>query len=73
MTGASGYVGGQFLYDLCSKYPEYQVVALVRTEEKRAKVVNIHPAITLLIGDLDTSDIIVEESSKADVVLRKRN
>jgi uncharacterized protein YbjT (DUF2867 family) len=71
MTGASGYIGGQFLHNLSLKHPDYQVTALVRTEEQKEKISNLQPATTFLIGDLDSSEVIIEESKKADVVLRK--
>lgn len=71
MTGASGYIGGQFLHNLSLKYPDYQVTALVRTPEQKAAISKLQPATTFVIGDLDSSEIITEESSKADVVLRK--
>jgi uncharacterized protein YbjT (DUF2867 family) len=71
MTGASGYIGGQFLHTLGLKHPDYQVIALVRTEEQKEKISKLQPATTFVIGDLDSSDIITGESKKADVVLRK--
>ena len=69
MTGASGYIGGQVLHNLSLKHSDYQIVALVRTQEKADAVKKLQPATTFVIGDLDSSDIITEESSNADVVL----
>ena len=71
MTGASGYIGGQLLHIFTVKHPDYKVTALVRSDEQREKIAKIYPSVGFVIGDLDSSDLIIEESKKADVVLRK--
>lgn len=69
LTGISGYIGGQLLHNMIDKHPEYQITGLVRTEEKKKEILALHPSVNILIGDLESLDLIEEESSKADVVL----
>jgi uncharacterized protein YbjT (DUF2867 family) len=69
--GISGYVGGQLAKTISDKHPEYQLVALVRTSEQADAVQKQFPHIAIVQGDLDSSEILVEEASKADVVIRK--
>lgn len=71
VTGATGYIGGHATGVLIASHPEYEVVALVRTEEQGAALRAHWPQITTVIGTLDDDKIIKDESAKADVVLRK--
>lgn len=43
---------------------------MIRTEEKAGKVRAAYPDVRVVIGGLDDSAIIEEESAKADIVLR---
>jgi N-acetyl-gamma-glutamylphosphate reductase len=70
MTGASGYVGSQLLHDMVAKHPDWHVTGLVRTEEQAKKINSKHPSVHMVIGDLDSSDIIIEQSKQANVVIR---
>lgn len=44
---------------------------LIRTEEKAKLVKEKYPHVNVVIGDLDRSDLIKEQASKADIVLRR--
>ncbi|KAJ5673782.1 hypothetical protein N7462_009221 [Penicillium macrosclerotiorum] len=69
ITGASGYIGGDLLHALTSTHPEYQLTALVRGSEKVAAVTNAYPGVRVLEGDLDSTSLIEEEASQADVIV----
>ena len=71
ITGATGYIGGDALYAIANTHPEYELTALVRNSDKGAQVVKDYAKIKLVYGDLDSVDLITEESTKADVVCRK--
>ena len=49
---------------------QYDVAALVRDSDKGAQIASQYPAIRLVYGDLDSSDVLEEEAKKADIVLR---
>ena len=68
--GVTGYVGGDTLYAFTQAHPEWEITALVRSTEKGAAVAKGYPAIKLVYGDLDNSDLLADESSKADIVLQ---
>lgn len=70
-TGATGYIGGDTLYALHNKHPEWTYTALVRTKEKGSKVQDAYPNVHLVYGDLDDYDVIKEQATKADIVIRK--
>jgi len=46
-------------------------VALVRTQEKADLVKKAFPHVRIVLGDLDNADLLKEEASKADIVLRE--
>ncbi|KAI4741610.1 NAD(P)-binding protein [Aureobasidium sp. EXF-12298] len=68
VTGATGYVGGDALYAIVKAHPEYEITALVRNSDKGAQVAVDYPKVKLVYGDLDSTDLLEEESKKADVV-----
>jgi uncharacterized protein YbjT (DUF2867 family) len=70
-TGATGYVGGDALYAIVKAHPEYEITALVRNSDKGAQVAVDYPKVKLVYGDLDSTDLLEEESKKADVVCSK--
>jgi uncharacterized protein YbjT (DUF2867 family) len=70
VTGVSGYIGGHVVDRLLRRHPEYNLVLLVRDTEQEAKVLARWPTLQIVIGNLDSTDILIEEGSKADVVLR---
>lgn len=67
-TGASGYVGGDALYVIYNKHPEWQYTALVRTEEKAKQLTAKFPNISIVYGSLDSADLLEEEAKKADII-----
>ncbi|TIA77927.1 NAD(P)-binding protein [Aureobasidium pullulans] len=69
ITGATGYIGGDTLYELYNKHPEYSYTALVRTPEKGKSVTDKFPKVKTVQGDNDSSDLLKEEASKADIVI----
>lgn len=68
-TGVSGYIGGSALDVIITKHPEYEVTALIRDPNKGIALTAKYPGVKIVAGDLDSGDIIEEESSKADIVL----
>lgn len=69
ITGITGYIAGDAFYALHKAHPDYEYSALIRTEEKAGKVRASYPDVRVVIGGLDDSSIIEEESAKADIVL----
>ena len=52
-------------------HPDYQYVALVRTQEKADIVTQAYPSIEIVLGGLDDFDLLKQEAAKANIVLRK--
>ncbi|KAH7319125.1 hypothetical protein BKA65DRAFT_437816 [Rhexocercosporidium sp. MPI-PUGE-AT-0058] len=69
ITGITGYIGGQTLASIISKHPEYTITGLVRKEEQKQQILVKHPSIEIVIGDLDSNEILIEQSKKADIVV----
>ncbi|KAF2835275.1 NAD(P)-binding protein [Patellaria atrata CBS 101060] len=69
VQGITGYIGGDGFYALATAHPEYEYTALVRTTDKGAKVAAQFPSVRLVYGGLDDHDLLVEEASKADIVI----
>ena len=69
VTGATGYIGGDAVFAIANAHPEYDFTCLVRNSDKGASVVKDYPSFKLVYGDLDSVDLIEEESKKADIVL----
>ena len=70
-TGVTGYIGGDAIYAIANAHPEYEIACLVRNSDKGAQVAKDYPKFKLVYGDLDSWNLIEEESKKADVVLSK--
>ncbi|KAL3294501.1 fumarylacetoacetate hydrolase [Colletotrichum asianum] len=66
---ATGYIGGDFLYAAYHAHPEWSFSALVRNQEKAAILRDAFPNIRPVLGDLDSTDVLREEASAADIVL----
>lgn len=56
---------------LVEKHPEWHVAALVRDEKQKEAVLSRWPQLEAVVGNLDDSALMVQEGSKADVVLRE--
>lgn len=69
VTGATGYIGGDTLFALSEKHPEYEIVALVRTEEKAEQVKAAFPNVKTVLGDLDNAAVLEEQAAQAHVVI----
>lgn len=70
-TGATGYIGGEVLYSLQKIHPDYEISALIRDSEKAGRVSAAFPKVRVVLGDLDNSELIEQESYKANVVIRE--
>ncbi|KAF6789042.1 nad dependent epimerase dehydratase family protein [Colletotrichum sojae] len=68
-TGATGYIGGTVLSLLVESHPEYTIRALVRDEAKGKLITDAFKNVEVVIGDLDSADILAGEVSKADIVV----
>ncbi len=69
VTGITGYIGGDALYEVAAKHPEYEIAALVRNSDKGAQVASQYSKIRLVYGSLDDEATIEDEAKKADIVL----
>ncbi|KAJ5712396.1 hypothetical protein N7493_008864 [Penicillium malachiteum] len=70
ITGATGYVGGDFLHVLMMAHPEWKISALVRDSEKATKLISEYPTIRIVAGDLDSASLIEEEVKNVDIVFQ---
>lgn len=66
----TGYIAGDALYALHSEHRDYEYACLVRSKDKAETVKKAFPDVRIILGGLDDSEILEEESAKADVVLR---
>lgn len=71
-TGASGYLGGNTISRLVDKHPEWDVVVLARSEEQEQKINAAWPDAQVVVGDLDDAAVLIDEASKANVVLSRQ-
>ena len=55
---------------IVQSHPDYEITCLVRNSDKGAKVAAQYSKIRLVYGDLDSSDLLVEEAEKADIICR---
>ncbi|KAI9370258.1 hypothetical protein BJX61DRAFT_544788 [Aspergillus egyptiacus] len=69
LTGASGYIGGDVLHVLRQAHPGYPVRVLVRDDAKGAAIAKAYANVTIVRGDLNSTALIEEEASQADVVI----
>ncbi|KAJ5205302.1 NAD-dependent epimerase/dehydratase [Penicillium cf. griseofulvum] len=69
LTGATGYIGGEVLHALQYAHPDYEIAALIRDNEKASKILAAFPKVRVVLADLDNTEIIEKESSKADIVI----
>ncbi|CAH0044369.1 unnamed protein product, partial [Clonostachys solani] len=68
-TGASGYIGGDLLYLIAKRHPEYGVTALVRNAAQIEPIKQVSDNGQVVQGTLDDEDILEREASEADIVL----
>jgi len=70
VTGVSGYIGGHTVSLLTQRHPEYTITLLVRDDLQKLKVQTRWPDVEIVVGDLDSSELLIKEASKSDVVLQ---
>lgn len=58
------------MHELSQKHPEYEIAALIRTQDKVDAVKKVHPKVRPVLGGNDDFDLIKDEAAKADVVIR---
>lgn len=73
ITGVSGYIGGHVVANIVEKHPEWHLTLLVRNEQQKNLILSRWPQVETVIGNLSDKSLMIEEASKADVVLRKYN
>ncbi|KAL6249969.1 hypothetical protein RBB50_002270 [Rhinocladiella similis] len=73
LTGTTGYIGGDFLYLVSQRHPDWELTCLVRNSDKGAKIATSYPKVRLVYGDLDTVDLIEEEAANTDIVYHFAN
>ncbi|GAA88672.1 nucleoside-diphosphate-sugar epimerase [Aspergillus luchuensis IFO 4308] len=71
ITGASGYIGGDVLSVLVSKYPDLHYRLLVRSRDSGQKIKAQYPTVEIIQGDLDNSETLAAESARADIIIPK--
>lgn len=59
------------MHVLYEKHQDWDYTCLVRSDEKAKLVKQAYPAISVVVGDLDSSDLLEEQAAKADIVLRE--
>ncbi|KAI6784576.1 uncharacterized protein J7T54_006621 [Emericellopsis cladophorae] len=69
LTGATGYIGGDALYEISRAYPNLELALLVRSQEKAKAVQTQYPRARVVLGGLDDSGIIQKEAAWADIVI----
>lgn len=70
LTGATGYIGGDTLYQLNQRYPDFEYALLIRSEDKAKKVLSAYPKARAVIGGNDDSELLEREAAWADIVIR---
>ncbi|KAH8690211.1 putative nucleoside-diphosphate-sugar epimerase [Talaromyces proteolyticus] len=69
LTGVTGYIGGDALYALHKKHPEFSYTVLVRDDSKSDQIKTAFPGIRIIIGSLDDYELLKKEAASADIVL----
>lgn len=71
ITGATGYIGGQALYEVLEHAEgEFEVTALVRTKEKAANLEKkTGNRVKTVVGTLDDLDLIKKEVNASDIII----
>jgi len=70
LTGVTGYIGGT-VFNVLRQNKDYSITVLVRREDQAKKLKELGAQV--VIGDLESYDLIKEESSKVDVVINTAN
>lgn len=69
--GATGFLSGEILLLLARDYPSYHVNALLRnpTPERISKLKGLHPNLSIVEGDLNDAQVIIDQAATADIVV----
>ena len=70
LTGATGYIGGDALYQVQQRYPDFEYALLIRSEDKAKKVRSAYPKARIVIGSNDDIELLEREAAWADIVIR---
>lgn len=68
-TGATGYIGGDFLHAITKAHPKLAITALVRQNSAATKLKELYPHIDTVEGDLDDSELLIKAGAESDVIL----
>jgi len=68
-TGATGYIGGDFLHAIMQAHPELAITALVRQQSAATKLKELYPHIDTVEGDLDSTELLAKAGVEFDVIL----
>ncbi|UPK92247.1 hypothetical protein LCI18_003182 [Fusarium solani-melongenae] len=71
LTGATGYTGGTVLNTLVTAHPDYNISVLLR--KPIASFSDAYPGVKVLLGDFDSTDLLKDAASKADIVIHHGN
>lgn len=71
LTGATGYIGGDILYQLHQGNSDLEFAVLVRSEDKAKQVLSQYPKARIVQGGLDDSETLEREAAWADIVIRE--
>lgn len=76
ITGATGYIGGQVLYELLNNKDgkNYNVTALVRSQQKGDNLAKATGnKVKYVIGSLDDADLIAQQVDANDIIINTAN
>lgn len=68
-TGATGFIGGDFLAAISRAHPQYSIRALVRGESSAIRIKEGFPTVQPVLGDLDDAEMLRKEAFEADIVI----
>ncbi|RAH51177.1 NAD(P)-binding protein [Aspergillus brunneoviolaceus CBS 621.78] len=69
LTGATGYIGGDALYQIHQEHPDFEYALLIRSEAKAKKVQSAYPKARIVIGGNDDLELLAREAAWADIVI----
>ncbi|GJN71454.1 hypothetical protein PLICBS_005519 [Purpureocillium lilacinum] len=69
LTGASGFIGGEILYNLVKYHPEYTIRALFRDSKKAQSLTGVFANTQVVEGSLDDDVVLTKEAAEADIIV----
>lgn len=67
-TGATGYIGGDFLSLATETHPDWQFTCLIRDPAKASAITAKYNTVRTVLGNLDAVDIIEAEAAAANII-----